>query len=506
MRWQHPEHGLRRARRVRAARRALRRSMRPLTLRRARPGAARSRRAWRADGLRPPRRGQPRPPRPARRRACPDDVADAAGAPRTSRRRARRSRSPRTTIMADPRARASDVLARLSRAGRRPRAGRLRHRLLVARPPQAPAGRRAEDRPLVRRRPADDAGDAAIVRTTVELAHIARPAGRRRGRRVRGGVGPARNRLEMLVSACGSQVVLKKQVPAAEERRSQGPRRSEAPTQFAGVRARRAVLALGGRREGDRLLRGGGGQTGADRTPRGKIGRGGRHDPIAARAAARRARGGPARGGPGRRPPSSSNSGMRQRARSARCSRTAASSGGSSAPEDVAGARSRARRRSDAARHPRRIPGNHGERDRSSARRSESRPSRIRLFTVPSGVARPGGDLLLGEAAEVGELDRLTLDIGEGRECRGDLLAVEVRRRPPARCRAASGSAAARPLARAARRSGRRRRTASTARWWTIERSHVLTLPLPSTYRPAFRHAPRKASCTTSSASEGVRR
>ena len=47
---------------------------------------------------------------------------------------------------------------------------------------------------------------------------------------------------------------------------------------------------------------------------------------------------------------------------------------------------------------------------------------------------------------------------------------------------------------------GRRRRMASMARWWTIDSSHVFTLPRPSTYRVALRHTPRKASWTTSSA------
>ncbi len=47
---------------------------------------------------------------------------------------------------------------------------------------------------------------------------------------------------------------------------------------------------------------------------------------------------------------------------------------------------------------------------------------------------------------------------------------------------------------------GRRRRTASIARWWTIDSSHVFTLPRPSMYLAALRQTPRNASWTTSSA------
>ena len=73
----------------------------------------------------------------------------------------------------------------------------------------------------------------------------------------------------------------------------------------------------------------------------------------------------------------------------------------------------------------------------SSERRIASRPSRMRLFTVPSGVSVLSGDLLLRQSAEVGELDRLTLDIGERPDGRSDGVGDRVRPTPPPRHRAA---------------------------------------------------------------------
>ena len=49
-------------------------------------------------------------------------------------------------------------------------AGRLRHRLLVAAAPAPPAAGRGEDRPVVRAGHGHDAGDAAIVRSVIDLA------------------------------------------------------------------------------------------------------------------------------------------------------------------------------------------------------------------------------------------------------------------------------------------------------------------------------------------------
>ena len=73
-----------------------------------------------------------------------------------------------SAMMADPEHAGS--LARAARPGRAHLGRRLRHRLLVARLPAAAAGRRAEDRPLVRPHRADD-NSRAIVRSTIELAH-----------------------------------------------------------------------------------------------------------------------------------------------------------------------------------------------------------------------------------------------------------------------------------------------------------------------------------------------
>ena len=76
-----------------------------------------------------------------------------------------------SAIMDDPQ-RALGHARAAERAGLQAVDRRLRHRLLVARLPEAPAGRRAEDRQVVRaatwRR---DADDAKIVRSTIDLAH-----------------------------------------------------------------------------------------------------------------------------------------------------------------------------------------------------------------------------------------------------------------------------------------------------------------------------------------------
>ena len=75
-------------------------------------------------------------------------------------------------------------LARLHELGVDALDRRLRHRLLVAGLPQAAAGRRAQDRPLLRARawPATTR-DAAIVRSHDRPGPQPRPARRRRGRR-----------------------------------------------------------------------------------------------------------------------------------------------------------------------------------------------------------------------------------------------------------------------------------------------------------------------------------
>ena len=150
MRWKHPERGARAARRVPADRRADRARCAPLTDwvldARARRGRAR----WREGGLDAARSRSTRPPPtlldvglPERRRRgcwsatrCPPTRLVPRG------HRGRRDGRPASARC--------EVLARLLRARRRHLARRLRHRPLVARAAQAPAGRRAEDRPLVR--------------------------------------------------------------------------------------------------------------------------------------------------------------------------------------------------------------------------------------------------------------------------------------------------------------------------------------------------------------------
>ena len=154
----------------------------------------------------------------------------------------------------------------------------------------------------------------------------------------------------------------------------------------------------------------------------------------------------------------------------ARWARTASSSAGSRAPEDEGAPPGRGRRRRSAraagsgrscecpppcrrARRPRR---------RVSDRRIASSPSRIRLLTVPSGVPVRVGDLLLGQTAEVGELDRLALDVARGPS---SAPRTASRSRPAATSAQTSGRVSAggrrRPRARAARSSagggGRRR-------------------------------------------------
>ena len=104
-------------------------------------------------GLRQPLGPQPPRPRLARRRRRSCSSATAIPAERSS------SRSPRARSCATRRARWPSS-AQLRRARRAARRRRLRHRLLLAGLPQAPAGRRAEDRPLVRDAHGDRPSDA----------------------------------------------------------------------------------------------------------------------------------------------------------------------------------------------------------------------------------------------------------------------------------------------------------------------------------------------------------
>ncbi len=114
-------------------------------------------------------------------------------------------------------------------------------------------------------------------------------------------------------------------------------------------------------------------------------------------------------------------------------------------------------------------------------RRMASRPRRIRLLTVPSGVPVRCRDLELGQTRRSTRVRSPRAGRRTGPRARA------------ARCRH-PGSAETSPQTSGiwswgggtsscsgSSVVGRRRRTASIARWWTIESSHVFTLPRPST-------------------------
>ena len=105
----------------------------------------------------------------------------------------------------------------------------------------------------------------------------------------------------------------------------------------------------------------------------------------------------------------------------ARCARTAASSSASSAPRTNAPAISRTSSQVSSRWRPVPLMATP-----SSVRRMASRPRRIRLLTVPSGAPGPLGDLTLGEPAEVGELERLALDVRERLQRRANGLGVQA--------------------------------------------------------------------------------
>ena len=185
VRWHHPARGPAPAGRVHPARRAHRPdpAAHAATCSTTRSGSAR---AWRERGLelgvavnlsardlldlRVPERG---------RRGCSRAAA--------SRPSAARARDHREHDHDRPRAGAS-VLDAAQRARRAARDRRLRHRLLVARLPQAAAGRRAQDRPLVRHRHGDDERRRRDRPLDDRPRPQPRPRGRRRGRRDAGGL------------------------------------------------------------------------------------------------------------------------------------------------------------------------------------------------------------------------------------------------------------------------------------------------------------------------------
>ena len=156
----------------------------------------------------------------------------------------------------------------------------------------------------------------------------------------------------------------------------------------------------------------------------------------------------------------------------ARCSRTAAISSGS-------GHRARTRRPGRGRRRRSRVGprvriGVAGQ-GRAHREQAEAHPALDRA----ERRAGPFGDLDLGQAAEVGELDGLALDVGQG----GERLAGRSRRRgsrrPRPRRRAGGSCGGGTTSCSGSSVVGRRRRTASIARWWTIDSSQVFTLPRP---------------------------
>ena len=141
---------------------------------------------------------------------------------------------------------------------------------------------------------------------------------------------------------------------------------------------------------------------------------------------------GSARGGAARRPPSAASSAPSTKA------------GASSRTSEQAGRRTSC----SATARSRRLAG--AEQGGPKALEAEAEPALDRPERH-TGALR---DLGLGQAAEVGELDRLALDLGDGVERRDDGLAVEPLLRPRSTCREGSGRRGAWPRSRGARSSG----------------------------------------------------
>ena len=191
----------------------------------------------------------------------------------------------------------------------------------------------------------------------------------------------------------------------------------------------------------------------------------------------------------------------------ARCARTAAASAGVEGAEDE-GAREVADLVAGQPRAARSVMPDSAAVDRSLrlVRQRAAHRQQPEAHPALDGAERrrrPFRDLLLGQAAEVGELDRLALDVGQRPRARrgpprasrsADDLGPDVgqrqrRRRRRPRARAARWSAGA--AGRRRSRGGGRSRAARSSRCRGPRRS-----------APALRHAPRNASWTTSSASE----
>ena len=121
--------------------------------------------------------------------------------------RAARARADRAHADGRPARRCARSLTRLQALGMPHLDRRLRHRLLVARPPEGPADRQAEDRPLVRRATCPTTPRAAAIATR-DRADGARPRlrGDRRRRRDRGAARlPGRHRLRRAAGRLASR-------------------------------------------------------------------------------------------------------------------------------------------------------------------------------------------------------------------------------------------------------------------------------------------------------------
>ena len=166
-------------------------------------------------------------------------------------------------------------------------------------------------------------------------------------------------------------------------------------------------------------------------------------------------------------------------AQDARCARTASASASSSAPSTNEAASSRTSSQLRSGRVGRRHVGHRASPPApgmplgtprssspasSSTRRIASSPSRIRLLTVPSGVAVRSATSTWVRPAEVGELDRLALDVGQGGHRAHERYRHRAATRPRPTRRAARSSGGGTASRSGSSDVGRRRRTASMAR------------------------------------------
>ena len=133
-------------------------------------------------------------------------------------------------------------------------------------------------------------------------------------------------------------------------------------------------------------------------------------------------------------------------------------------------------------------------------------PSRVRLFTVPSGS--PSSSATCDWVLPSKYIFISTCRCSAGISCNAALtwsreLAASTSSTTdwPMSPRTSSAGSASRLRLRCASSL----RIASTARWWTVDMSHDRKVPRSSRYAAGSRHSDRKASCTISSATKGWR-